>query len=432
MPNNKYSTTCLVGRFNAKEGFSYQKLENDKENWERNTLKADGLDKLKRKYYPSHINAMMDVEGEDTIICRYNLKLNDKICLNLITNYKCALKEVSLWFFPYEIVLFTIKFDDSGTDLNSLTKMHGYWKEWGGNYEMFYTTQLEQILEPLAKYTASGNASGLTKENTKIRQYQVVQIDGNVLDDELLYELGTFSPVGVVKNPDPCRSFKPSDDYFKKTIKENSVSVYSNWKGLALNDSFTVLAIDEVYVDSELDKDGDGYRYFELLYMRCLFEEYYCFDRNNLFRERESIDVDKQLEEIKAMERNYFYDDLSYDFLPPLMLRAMERGLGLPGDRKELTEHIKQAYKERQDKDEQRRRTQQEREEREQQRRNEKIVSVVQLLAAFSIFGTIYQLSIAMTGCDSIPCLAGILLVVGLVFLCFVFFKIVRGGVKKR
>ena len=392
MPNNIHSTTCLVGRFNAKEGFSYEQLDNDTNNWERVILSKDDYEMLKIKYYPAHITAMMQVDGENTSVLHYKLKLNDKICIKLITNYSCELKEVSLWFFPFDIILFTLKFDDSGTKLNDLTKMHSMWKEWSSNYSTFYTARLEQLLEPLSKNTASGKADSLTKEETKIRQYQVLQIDGKELDDDLLYEIGTFSPVGVVKYPDPRRSFKPSDKYFKKTIEENIVSVYSNWKALALNDSFTVLTIDDIYEDSELDEHGDGYRYFDLLYMRCLFEEYYCFDRNNLFRNQEFINVDEQLEEIKEMERNYFYDDLSYDFLPPLMLRAIDKGLGLQGDREELTQHIKQSYEEMQDK-------------KEMQRRKiiEFVVSMVQVLAVFSISGTVYQLLIASWDCLDCP-----------------------------
>ena len=401
MPNNIHSTTCLVGRFNAKEGFSYELLDNDTNNWERVILSKDDYEKLKRKYYPAHITAMMEVEGENAVVRHYKLKLNDKSCIKIITNYSCELKEVSLWFFPFDIILFTIKFDDSGTDLNDLTKMHSMWKEWSSNYSTFYTARLEKLIEPLSKNTASGKTDRLTKEETKIRQYQVVQIDGKELEDDLLYEIGTFSPVGVVKNPDPRRSFKPSDEYFKETIKENSVSVYSNWKALALNDSFTVLTIDDIYEDSALDKHGDGYRYFELLYMRCLFEEYYCFDRNNLFRKQECINVNKQLDEIKEMERNYFYDDLSYDFLPPLMLHAIDKGLGLQGDREELTQHIKQSYEEMLDKKEMQRRE-----------KIELVVSMVQVLAVFSISGTVYQLLVATWECLNCPLTAIITLVI--------------------
>ena len=452
MPNSVNSTTCLVGRFNAQEGFSYQELEKieQEKNWERHFLKNAETNQLKKKYYPAHIKAMIDTGEDYTLVRRYRLAWREKKSLKLnrvfrkegrvvkIGQYPCWLEDVSLWFFPNGIVLFSIKFEDSGVDLNDLTWMHSQWKEWGAtfdssNSESFATPELDELLKPLAQYTQRKTAKDLTQANTKVRQYQVVQIEGNEIEDELLYEIGTFSRVGVIKDPELSQGFKPSNEYFKKTVAENGVSVYSDWKALALNDSFTVLAIDDKYADSELDKEGDGYRYFELLYMRSLFEEYYCFDRNNLFREQKYIDVDKQLEEIKGMERDYFYDDLSYDFLPPLLLRAMEKGLGLQDDRKELTEHIKQAYKEDQDKKKQEMLAQQNEKEKEQQRRNEEIerrngmiVSAVQILAVFSTLGTLYQLIIAITGCDRSPWLAGGLLVVGIVLLCVLLPEIIR------
>ena len=83
MPNNIHSTTCLVGRFNAKEGFSYEQLDNDTNNWERVILSKDDYEMLKRKYYPAHITAMMQVDGENTSVLHYKLKLNDKICIKL-------------------------------------------------------------------------------------------------------------------------------------------------------------------------------------------------------------------------------------------------------------------------------------------------------------------------------------------------------------
>ena len=84
-----------------------------------------------------------------------------------------------------------------------------------------------------------------------------------------------------------------------------------------------------------------------------LVQEYYCFNRNNSYREEtesngsnNSNDLAKVEKEIELMEKYYFYDDMGYDFLPPLMYQAMVKGLGLVGDKKELTDHVKQALRE--------------------------------------------------------------------------------------
>ena len=136
MPNNEYSTTCLVGRFNAKEGLSYQELEKDNNNWERNFLTEDKLDNLKRKYYPAHVNAMIDTGGDSTMVHCYRLakNLGKDLTLKRVwydeqgnensKDYQCKVEDVLLWFFPNEIVLFSIKFVDSKVDLNDLRWMH--------------------------------------------------------------------------------------------------------------------------------------------------------------------------------------------------------------------------------------------------------------------------------------------------------------------
>ena len=376
-----YSSSRLVGQLDARRDLSPASIENNKE-WQRCTFTSDDLAVLKSKYYTAHLLAMGMVD-EDTKkewncpkeiahVCRYSLKLESYHTQNIMIldgkEYPCRLTDVSVWFFPCELVLLSIEIVDSGVDLNSLTKMHRQWKNWYINYKKFRTGNLDEILKPLAELTKNdvGNnktsssknvineheilidrISNITYKHTKMRQFQVIQIEEKELRNDLLYELGTHSDIGTVNNPNLSMSFKPSDDYFRSIVQENMVSAFSNWKALALNDTFSVLAICD-FVSFE----GD-YRYFEMIYMRCLVQEYYCFNRNNSYREetesngsKNSNDLAKVEKEIDLMEKYYFYDDMGYDFLPPLMYQAIVKGLGLVGDKKELTDHVKQALRE--------------------------------------------------------------------------------------
>ena len=203
-----------------------------------------------------------------------------------------------------------------------------------------------------------------------MRQYQLLETD--TLSDELLYEIGSFSPIGVVSQTDLKTTYKPSTKYYEQIIKENSLSVFSNWKALALNDSFTVLTIDDFFEINEFQEN------FELLYMRCLLGEFFCFDRNNLYREVDNIDNEKIEKEIKFMEQHYFFDDMSYDFLPPLMYRAMAKGVGLQTDCEQLTQHVMQSLREA------------------RREQNNTAANFVQIFAVFSVFWTIHQIIIAV------------------------------------
>lgn len=420
----KKSRVCLAGRFNAKPGLRPEELDELSSSWKRIKISKAEYDGLKSHYYPSLLQSMMEVDDEHKqSICRYEMILPEQ-CENLIVledkiYYPCEIKRVRIWFFPYDMILFSIDIEESPDSFSDLTQMHGKWKEWNKNYYSFHTDKLDNLLKPLAQLSpnTTPDPALLTFSGTKIRQYQVIEteikkdeFETETIKDDLLYEIGTFSPIGVVKDSNACRSFKPATDYYKKIMNENTMSAYSNWKALALNDSFTVLAINEVYSESEFDewnKEGKlidtGYHYFELLYIRCLFEEYYCFDRNNLYREGHANS--KEIEnEIAYMEQHYFFDDMSYDFLPPLMYRAMAKGLDLQKDREQLTQHVKQALRDA------------------RQERNNRVVNFVQIFAIFSVVWTIHEMIIKIC-----PCLDGaVFAIIFLVFAVFITFLLLK------
>jgi hypothetical protein len=394
----KYSRSRLVGQLNVKRGLKPADLvekSDYKGMWVRYTLRDEVFNELNSTYYTAHLMAITGIEPKGTChlkdledVCRYDMilpKANAPLMLLDGKEYKCTVNRVSVWFFPCHLVLCSIEIDDSGNTLSDISKMHGRWKKWGSSYDGFCTDELDDFLNPLLMLTYDGNPLNLLFQGTKMRQYQVFQLDEEQrkaemlqkfgiefqprIEDDLLYEMATHSPIDVVSDPDPCKSWKPSDDYFSAIIHENSVSAFSNWKALALNDTFTVMALDDVFVKSESD-----YQYFEMLYMRCLVQEYFCFSRNNAYRENPKMKIARVEREIDLMEKYYFYDDLSYDFLPPLMYKAMAKGLGLQGDREELVNHVKQALREK------------------GRVNNDRIVAVVKIFAVLTTGWTLYSM----------------------------------------
>ena len=163
-----------------------------------------------------------------------------------------------------------------------------------------------------------------------MKLFQIVEIEK--IDDKLLYEIGTSSPIGCV---DGNMWLTPSDDYYNKIIKENTVSAFKNWKGLALVDSFTMLG-----TANSFKPEDCIYMYFPLIYLRCIFEKTFCFSRNTNYRE-DKVEGNL-LREIALMEKYYFYNDISHNFLPNLLYKAMAKGLGINAERAELTKQIKE------------------------------------------------------------------------------------------
>lgn len=343
-----YSKVCLTGRFNAKIGLqNYMSTEQQGKDWRPLKTSEDDFKIMQKFYYPSLLRSMMQIGDEkEQLVCRYELIIpetdSEEIMLlkkdGKSKKYPCQISNIRIWIFKYEMVLFSIEIEESPSNFSELTEMHKQWKDWNNNYESFHTPALDKILTPLMKLANNSSPAEITYSGTKMRQFQLVETDK--IDDELLYEIGSFSNIGVVSETDPTKENKPSDDYYSYIIKENTLSVFSNWKALALNDSFTIMSIDDFFRKNEYDEN------FELLYVRCLLEEFYCFDRNNLYHENKTFNSDEIEREITYMERHYFYDNMSYSFLPPLMYNLMAKGIGLSGHRRQLVENVKKSLQE--------------------------------------------------------------------------------------
>lgn len=359
MATTNYSHAFLVGSFNG--NVSPEILNNDNR-WLKEVVSLNGDVKrydgdkgyngLCTLYYKAHLDAML--EANDVKRPKFLQSVHHYICnmengnyqgreilLPVIKGrypnksafeYKFRLCKLHLYFFPLDFVLFAIEIDDSETDLDDLTAAHsylmGYWDS-----TAFDNTDLSKCMEPLSSYLTQEKPCRLTKDGNKLKIFQTIKIDTNNIEDELLYEIGTSSPIGCVKDgqrPD----MKPSESYFKKIMDENTVATFDNWKGLALVDSFTMLG----KIDSFYENDCN-YLYFPLIYLRCIFEKTFCFNRNNAYREDRA--GKKLTWEIEQMEKYYFYDNVSYNFQPSLLYQRMAKALGIKEEREELTKQVK-------------------------------------------------------------------------------------------
>lgn len=354
-----YSHAFLVGSFNG--NVSPEILNNDNR-WLREVVSLNGDVKrydgdkgyngLCTLYYKAHLDAMLEAndvkrpkflqsvhhyihnmenekgQGRETTLPVLKGRHPNKIAFE----YNFRLCKLHLYFFPLNFVLFAIEIDDSGTDLDDLTAAHSYLMGcWDS--AAFDNPDLSKCMVPLTSYLSQEKPCRLTKDGNKLKVFQTIKIDANIIEDELLYEIGTSSPIGCVKGgqrPD----MKPAESYFNKIMNENTVATFDNWKGLALVDSFTILG----KVDSFYENDCN-YLYFPLIYLRCLFEKTFCFNRNNAYREDRA--GKKLTWEIEQMEKYYFYDNISYNFQPSLLYQRMAKALGIKEEREELTKQVK-------------------------------------------------------------------------------------------
>lgn len=365
MTKAKYSHAFLTGSLNA----DIQPQDLDQKIWKRQILNLKDYNDLLSDYYQSFIDSMLEAEIQHRpdfleSVCHYSVeidtKCNHRFDINLTKGkaevpfkYSISLCKLHLFFFPNGIVLMVIEIDDGEVDINLMTLGHGLLINL-----KFVETGNEELIEkmkPLLELTKDNNLRNLVKDGNNLKIFQVVEVEEEDLKDNLLYEIGTFIPLGAVGGKD---GYSPSITYFNKTINDNCISVFNNWKALALVDSFTVIG-------SNYNKWTWENLYFPLLYLRCIFEKTFCFSRNSTYRLDKSVKNISQ--EITDMEKYYFYDNISYNFLPELLYDSMVKGIGLKDEREDISKQIKEQLKEKEEK------------------RNARLLAWVSVFAVFSI-----------------------------------------------
>jgi hypothetical protein len=360
MATSKYSHAFLVGSFNG--DLKPQDLERNE--WKHKVLTHDEYTSRLSVYYQSHVDAMVEAEGqlkpdflkdvhhycvpyEETITNEdgYEVitKKGEQVSINFendkkIVNFQFSLCNLHLYFFPLGIIIVAIEIDEEeGTDIDNLRLAHRLLINWEENINSIADAKLKYYLAPLAHLLPNKDLSTLVKDGNNLKIFQIVQTEDETPSDTLLFEIATFSPIGSVGKTD---FYSHSKEYFQKIINENSVSTYWNWKALSLVDSFTVIAVKKFASWQWVN------HYFPLIYLRCILEKTFCFSRNNEYRLGLSKMTRELSEEIKNMEKYYFYNNFSYNFQPNLVYDSMVKGLGIAKEREELSRQIKERTKE--------------------------------------------------------------------------------------
>lgn len=291
--------------------------------------------------------------------------------------YKFTIHNVLLCLFPFGITFYVIEIGENTIDADQLTTTHLYWVKWSKNYKTFKTKELDAFLQPLANAAGVESPADITLSHTTPHLYQIISIEDTEIHDDYLLELGVFVPIGSTLSAKPedlkRGSNVHSKEYFETLMKKNSVSVYAQWKALALNNTYTVLGI------TGFKPFPHQKEYFFLLYMRCLFELAFFCSRNNEFHTG-TIDKEKLLQEIEQMEQFTFNNTMSDKFLPPIIYDAMVTGTRLKEKKDELMERVNKILQK-----------QKEEEESRHQKRKDLVLCIISVFAIFSVMLTICQ-----------------------------------------
>ena len=182
----------------------------------------------------------------------------------------------------------------------------------------------------------------------------------------LLFDIGTLSRIGSAIG----NSYDSMDkDYIERLIKNNSISVFNNYEGLALLDTFTVVG--NKILDQNWKKETYSSVYYGI-YLYCLFLKYNLFKYNY---EIADLDEDRR-SNFQDFLAKYYFNYISYNFLPTEIYNKIRKALDIEKELKLLNEKIVAVGQKIQE---------------EQQDRTNKILGIVTVLTSVSSVQPVYD-----------------------------------------
>lgn len=361
-PQISYAHTYLCGHLKTRK--SADEVAACDARWTRVIMTTEEYQATSNIYYESFVDSLVEVKGrkqqdfyKGTAYLRMDVKTpctlhDDRFGEQGWTFELCALH---LFFFPYNICLFAIEIEEqAGSDPDKLSYAHGLLRE-TNDYEQYdakskswvlslnapgYTKAIEPLLHVCGVSGGEGATSesryaNLTCTGNKLKAFQIFGV--SELSDSLLYELGSTSPVGCVD--DSSHSYSPAPSYYEKIMAENTISVFKNWKALALLDSLTVIQLGGTERRMWLWRES----YFRLIYIHAYYQKTLLFVVNNLFRsDAANGECTSILQQMKQQEHWYAFSNISYNFLPQMIYKAIDSSLEIASERTQLHHYLVQ------------------------------------------------------------------------------------------
>lgn len=285
-------------------------------------------------YYESFVNSLM---GDKTP----HWVLETNLTCTLKEGFDCVVRRLHLFRFPFDKNIIAIELDEANVDLNDLTYIHSKIREVSSYKETYGLDGLKdsekffEAVKPLLEMSPNREYTDWVDTGGKLKAFQIVNAD--YIGNDLLFELGTMSKVGVVR--DASDSASPSQSYYSSIMTENVISVFRNWTALALLDTVTVVGKD---FGNEFFKWSASY--FRMIYIHSLYQKICLFDINRKFRDTAADSV-TLVDEMKDVERDYSFPTISYNFLPQLIYEKIKYGLEVDKEREQIHKYVEQEGK---------------------------------------------------------------------------------------
>jgi hypothetical protein len=168
----------------------------------------------------------------------------------------------------------------------------------------------------------------------KLKVFTVINAANDIDDiNKRLFDTGTAQHIATKSHE---HSTKGSEELYQELMKSNSISVYSNWKALAIFDSFTVIGNKLNNIDSTW-----GTTYL-LIYIHCLKMKFYLFHVNSALSNISFFE--KYSERLRANFTKFINSNnlfaISFNILPNKIYHAVKKSLEINEEVEELEKKI--------------------------------------------------------------------------------------------
>lgn len=292
------------------------------------------IEKLDEYYYPGFVKCLFPKKGVEAgpdLVQSHTYLINTKYSFD---NKPVIIHYLDLFFFPdnHLIYCFKCSYHDLGLDeivhLNNLIR----------------TKKIKELefVYPIIQSLAQDDCFNI---GNKLKLFFCLSYNFDFStgydSDHLLYDLATCSPIGTSIGEGKKPELKPSPDYYNTLMKNHRISIFDNWTGMSLFDTFTLIQRGPVY------NYNWEFRYFRILYIHSLFIKTYLAETSKEFYLRE---MNKNLEEeFYEFDKHYNFKQISYNFLPQVIYEKIREGLNVEQEMYDIRTAIEKDHKKRQE-----------------------------------------------------------------------------------
>lgn len=301
-----------------------------------NVLDENDKNFLNQSYHSEFLNIMFDNNNVERLYKDLDYEIEiDSISTKLILN------KIELFIFHEEdkkdrTAIFSLSYNLDNITLENLSDISNALNRY--NTEITYQDKNYLLKEFISKMLL--NNKRFYEENSPSEQYAGSRFKNYLIIDlehekdarnNLLYEIGTCSKIGTIDTNDLN---SPSKSY-QERILENKISCFNNYEALAILDSFTVIGTgnytkEEIYTHKTWNEVYFSIYLFNL-YMKCSLQ---------ILSNDFSSSPMKRRKTFQKFYNKYFFNKISFNFLPNEMHQGIKNGLEIQDDLEFISDRL--------------------------------------------------------------------------------------------